>query len=63
MRFIVLDGYGKPMEQFYPGGLYNEKWAVTSYSQFGATLRAEHDRGVRGLVPLLATLYAGGPKS
>ncbi|UQW99211.1 hypothetical protein [Streptomyces sp. RerS4] len=60
VRFIVLDGYGKSMEQLYPGGLHNEKWAVTSYSQFGAVLRAEHDRGVRGLIPLLATLYAGG---
>jgi hypothetical protein len=63
VRFIVLDGYGKPMEQLYPGGLHNEKWAVTSYSQFGAVLRDEHGQGVQGLVPLLATLYAGSTDS
>ncbi|MEE1782771.1 hypothetical protein PUR71_07555 [Streptomyces sp. SP17BM10] len=63
VRFVVLDGYGKPMDQLYPGGLHNAKWAVTSYPQFGAVLRAEHDRGVRGLIPLLTTLYAGGPEA
>ncbi|KAA6212026.1 hypothetical protein CP973_21260 [Streptomyces albofaciens JCM 4342] len=63
VAFVVLDGYGKPMEQLFPGGLHNEKWAVTSYSQFGAVLRAEHDRGVRGLIPLLAALYAGAPRA
>ncbi|MFF8786092.1 hypothetical protein [Streptomyces sp. NPDC015125] len=62
VRFVVLDGYGKPMDQLYPGGLHNDKWAVTSYSQFGAILRAGHDRGVRGLIPLLTTLYAGSPE-
>ncbi|WP_331773284.1 hypothetical protein OG948_58865 (plasmid) [Embleya sp. NBC_00888] len=59
VRFVVLDGYGKPMDQMFPSGLRNEHWAVTGYSQFAAILRAEHDRGVRGLIPLLSTLFAG----
>ena len=36
---------------------------VTSYPQFGAVLRKDYERGVRGLVPLLATLYAGRLRS
>ncbi len=56
--FVVLDGYGMSMEQLFPGAESNDRWAVTSYRQFGAVLRAEHSRGVRGLVPLLAALYA-----
>lgn len=58
-NFIVLDAHGKSMEQLFPGGQFNDRWTVTSYLQFGAALRAEHSRGVRGLVPLLAALYAG----
>jgi hypothetical protein len=61
--FLVLDGYGKAMDQIFPGGLHNPEWAVTGYRQFGAILRAEHNRGVRGLIPLLTTLYAGSPES
>lgn len=62
-RFVVLDCYGRSMAQLYPGGLHNEEWAVTSYEQFGEVLRAEHEAGVRGLIPLLSILYAGSPES
>ncbi|WP_199546329.1 hypothetical protein [Streptomyces sp. N35] len=62
VKFVVLDGYGKSMDQLYPDGLHNKKWSVTSYPQLGRVLRAEHDRGVGGLVPLLATLYSGSPE-
>lgn len=57
--FIVLDAYGKSMDQLFPGGQFNDKWLVTSYPQFGRVLRAAYEQGVRGLVPLLAALYAG----
>ncbi len=56
--FVVLDLYGKPMEELYPGGIHNEHWIVTSYAQFGAVLRAEYELGARGLVPLLSAIYA-----
>ena len=61
--FAVLDAYGKNMEQLFPGGQFNDRWLVTSYPQFGAVLRAGHEQGVRGLVPLLAALYAGPLRS
>ena len=48
-----------PIDAAYPCGVHNERWAVTSYPQFAAVLRAEHDQGATGLVPPLATLYAG----
>jgi hypothetical protein len=57
--FVVLDAHGMNMEQLFPDGAVNEKWMVTSYPQLGALPRRECERGVRGLVPLLATLYAG----
>jgi hypothetical protein len=57
--FVVLDAYGKSMEQLFPGGQFNDQWLVTSYPQFGAVLRAGHEQGVQGLVPLLSALYAG----
>lgn len=56
---VVLDAYGKNMEQLFPGGQFNDQWLVTSYLQFGAVLRAGYKQKVRGLVPLLAALYAG----
>jgi len=58
--FVVLDAYGKTMEQLFPDGQFNDQWLVTSYPQFGAVLRVGYEEGVRGLVPLLAALYAGG---
>ena len=61
--FIVLDAHGMSMEQLFPDGEFNEPWMVTSYPQFGAVLRKDYERGVRGLVPLLATLYAGRLRS
>lgn len=61
VKFVVFDGFGKEMDQLFPAALHNDKWAVTSYPQFGAALRAEHDRGVCGLIPLLSALYAGSP--
>ncbi len=59
VRFVVLDGYGKHMDQMFPGGLHNSEWSVTGYGQFASVLRAEPDRGTRGLTPLLTTVYAG----
>jgi hypothetical protein len=58
-RFIVLDAYGKIMEQLFPAGQFNDHWLVTGYPQFGSVLRAAHARRVRGLVPLPTGLYAG----
>lgn len=58
---VVLDAYGKSMDQLFPAGKHNALWSVTSYAQLGSVLRAAHEEGVRGLVPLLATLYAGAP--
>jgi hypothetical protein len=57
--FLVLDAYGKEMEQLFPEGQYNNQWDVTSYPQFGSVLRIAYEKGVRGLVPLLSALYAG----
>jgi len=57
--YVVLDGYGLPMERIFPDGEFNVHWLVTSYRQFGSVLRTGYDRGVPGLVPLLASLYAG----
>lgn len=58
-NFVVLDAYGHSMEEMFPGGQFNARWQVTSYSQFGAVLRAGYEQGVRGLVGLLEALYAG----
>jgi hypothetical protein len=58
-HLIVLDAYGKSMEQMFPNADFNDRWIVTSYAAFGAVLRAEHTDSTRGLVPLLAALYAG----
>jgi muconolactone delta-isomerase len=57
--FLVVDTYGRPMDQTFFDGAHNAEWGVTSYAQFGAVLRAGHERGTRGLVPLLRALYAG----
>jgi hypothetical protein len=57
--YVVLDGYGLPMERIFPDGEFNDYWLVTSYRQFGSVLRTGYDRGVPGLVPLLVGLYAG----
>ena len=58
-KFIVFDAHGMNMEQLFPGGEYNDDWSVTSYRTFSAELRRAFEGGVRGLVPLLAALYAG----
>jgi hypothetical protein len=58
-NLVVLDAYGKSMEQLFPGGQFNDRWLVTSYQAFGAVLRAGYRQRVGGLVPLLAAMYAG----
>jgi len=57
--FLVVDTYGRPMDQTFYDGQHNQEWGVTSYAQFGAVLRAGYERGIRGLVPLLRALYIG----
>ena len=59
LDFIVLDAHGMEMDQLFPGREQNRRWDVTSYAQLGAALRSRHCEGIRGLVPLLAALYAG----
>ena len=55
--FVVLDVWARPMDRTFYWGEHNDKWALTSYARFGAVLRAEHERGVPHLVPLLSALY------
>lgn len=59
VHYVVLDGYGLPMERIFPGGEFNDHWLVTSYREFGSILRTRYDQGVPCLVPLLSGLYAG----
>jgi hypothetical protein len=56
--FVVLDGLGRTMDEMFPAGRSNKCWHVTSYAQFGESLRGSYDAGSLGLVPLLSTLYA-----
>lgn len=58
-NLVVLDAYGKSMEQLFPDGQFNDRWLVTSYPAFGAVLRVGYEQGAGGLVPLLAAMYAG----
>jgi hypothetical protein len=56
--FVVLDGLGRTMDEMFPAGRSNKYWHVTSYAQFGQSLRSSYEAGCRGLTPLLSTLYA-----
>lgn len=60
-RYLVLDAYGKDIDQLFPGGTHNSEWTVTGYGEFGSALREAHKQGTPGLGPLLTTLYAGSP--
>ncbi len=60
-HYIVLDAFGKTIEELYPGGSHNSHWTVTSYAQFGDTLRRAYAQGNLGLAPLIRALYAGSP--
>jgi hypothetical protein len=56
--FVVLDALGRTMDEMFPVGRSNQHWHVTSYAQFGQSLRSSCEAGCQGLTPLLSTLYA-----
>ncbi|MEO3773959.1 hypothetical protein [Micromonospora halophytica] len=56
--FVLLDPFSRPVSTLFPNGRHNHRWRTVGYSELGVGLRTAHDRGVRGLTPLIASLWA-----
>jgi hypothetical protein len=56
--FVLIDAFSRPASTVFPGARHNHRWRTVGYAEIGATLRTAYDCGIRGLVPLLTTLWA-----